>query len=84
MLDKFWFDVEPGDIVIARAGVLRYVGVGEFHGEPYYDAKATGLTWGCSFRPVRWELTPGIQRSPVRFGRYTLYCLAPEKAVLFR
>ena len=85
MLSSFWFDVEPGDMVIARAGPLHYVGVGEFQGEPYYDPGGAGLTWWeAYFRRVRWEPTPGMRRSPVRFGRFTLYPLAPEKAALFR
>lgn len=32
MLSRFWFEVEPGDMVIARAGLLLYVGIGEFQG----------------------------------------------------
>ena len=83
MLGYFWFDIEPGDLVIARAGLTKYVGLGEFHGEPYRDEDAAGLTWGCSFRRVRWEPTPGERYSPVRFTQFTLYPLKPDKVALF-
>ena len=83
MLSYFWFDIEPGDMVIARAGVTKYVGVGEFQGEPYYDQDAVGLTWGCSFRRVLWAQPPGVRNSPVGFSQRTLYPLTPDKAALF-
>ena len=83
MLSYFWFDIIPGDIVIARAGLLRYVGVGEFQGEPYYDESVRGSTWGCSMRRVRWDSRIGETLSPVRFGGNTLYPLSPDKAPLF-
>ena len=83
MLSRFWFDIEPGDLVIARAGVTKYVGLGEFQGEPYYDQDATDLTWGCSFRRVLWEPISEVKNSPVQFGRFTLYLLGPDKVALF-
>ena len=83
MLSYFWFDIEPGDMVVARAGVTKYVGVGEFQGAPYYDEGTAGSTWGCSFRHVRWEPNPGIRNSPVRFSQNTLYLLKPDKVALF-
>ena len=83
MLIQFWFEIKPGDIVIARAGMKKYVGVGEFQGEPYYDQDAVDLTWGCSFRRVLWAPTPGVRNSPVGFSRYTLSELTPAKAALF-
>ena len=79
MLERFWFDIEPGDMVIAKAGLTHYVGVGEFQAESFYDAGAMCRTWGCSFRRVRWEPSPGIRPSPVRFAQTTLYSLQPEK-----
>ena len=83
MLATFWFDIEPGDIVIAGAGVKKYVGVGEFQGESYYDQDADGLTWGCSFRRVLWSPTSGLRNSPVWFSRRTLYELTRDKGALF-
>lgn len=84
MLERFWFDIEPGDMVIARAGITRYVGVGEFQEESFYDEGVAGLTWGCSFRRVRWELSPDIRPSSVNFTQAPLYSLQPEKFRQFR
>ena len=83
MLSYFWFNVEPGDMVIARAGLTKYIGLGVFEGEVYYDENAAGLTWGCSFRRVLWEPTPRVRNSPVRFTQNTLYPLKPDKVKLF-
>ena len=83
MLSYFWFDIEPGDTVVARAGLTRYVGLGEFRGEPFYDQEADGLSWGCSFRCVEWGSPTGVRNSPVRFSQNTLYPLKPDKAALF-
>ena len=82
MLAHFWFGVEDGDIVIARAGVLKFVCLGEFVKEPWYDADASGLTWGCSFRKVLWE-KPEERYSPIRFAQRTIYPLDAKRAALF-
>ena len=68
-----------GRRLTAKAGLTHYVGVGEFQAESFYDAGAMCRTWGCSFRRVRWEPSPGIRPSPVRFAQTTLYSLQPEK-----
>ena len=83
MLEKFWFDIEPGDKLIARAGLTRYVGLGEFQGDPFYDQDAIGETWGCSFRRVLWEPCQDERNSPLRFTRRTLYALRPDQFRLF-
>ena len=82
MLGHFWFGVEDGDTVIARAGLLRYLCLGEFANEPWYDGDAYGLSWGCSFRKVRWEES-NERYSPIRFSQRTIYPLDPERAALF-
>ena len=82
MLEKFWFDVEPGDIVVAKAGLSKYVGIGEF-GTPFYDKDAYRFTWGCSLRHVVWESYAQEQNSPIRFAQHTIYALKPEQAAQF-
>ena len=82
-LGQFWFDIDPGDVVIARAGLLRYAGIGEFLGEPWYDESVEGSTWGPYLRQVAWKPDSSIRRSPVRFTRKTFYPLDPYKGVLF-
>ena len=88
MLGYFWFDVQPGDIVIARAGVEQYVGYGVFRGEPWYDERGygqTGIKNYYSFRRVVWAPPSGERKdSPVRFGRNTLYPLTDEKVALLQ
>ena len=79
MLEKFWFAIEPGDMVVARAGLTRHVGLGEFQGHAFYDQDAVGETWGCSFRSVLWEPFQGERNSPIRFTRPTLYALQPDQ-----
>ena len=87
-LQYFWFGIQPGDIVVARAGVNQYVGLGVFRGEPWYDEDSyagTGIQYYYSFRRVDWAPNSGTRRtSPVQFGQNTLYPLTPDKAVMFR
>ena len=84
----FWFDIQPGDVVIARAGVNRYVGVGVFRGDPWYDEDAyvgTGIRYYYSFRHVDWTPGSGLPKaSPIQFGRNTLYPLTSDKVAVLR
>ena len=56
----FWLKIEPGDLVVARAGRSKLVGVGTVTGCPYYDQER-GLDrlpakydeW--HFLPVQWR-----------------------------
>lgn len=83
MVERFYFEIEDGDLVVARAGLLKYAGLGEFQGDAYYDEDASGQTWGGNLRKVRWQPDRSLRLSPVRFSRPTLYQLRPEKARLF-
>ena len=88
MLRYFWFDIQPGDVVVARAGVNQYVGAGVFRGEPWYDETAyagTGIRYYYSFRRVDWTSASGPRRpSPIRFGQNTLYPLTSDKVAVLR
>ena len=79
MLQKFWFEVDATDMVVAKAGLYRYVGVGEFQSKPFYDPSVEGLTWVCSLRRVLWDSRAEKRNSPVRFTRSTLYSLRPDQ-----
>ena len=83
MVERFYFEIEDGDFVVARAGVEKYVGLGEFHGDAYYDEEAADQTWGGNLRKVRWQPDRSLRPSPVRFSRQTLNLLSPENAELF-
>ena len=81
MLGHFWVGAEDGDIVIARAGVLRFVCLGEFANGPWYDGEAFGLTWG-----IRSERSNGRSLRKVfayPFSPRTIYPLDAERAALF-
>ena len=52
---NFWFDIQPEDLIIARAGRKRLVGVGTVQGSPYFDPANESLTWGRNFLPVKWD-----------------------------
>ena len=88
MLGYFWFDIQPGDVVVARAGVNQYVGYGVFQGEPWYDENAYGdggIRNYYSFRHVDWAPIAGRRRtSLVRFSRNTLYPITEDKVARFR
>ena len=77
MLKRFWFEVETTDMVVAKAGLSQYVGIGEFQSAPFYDSSVAGLTWGCSLRNVLWSSKQEKRRSPITFSRHTLYSLRP-------
>ncbi|MDE0019757.1 MAG: hypothetical protein OXT69_00040 [Candidatus Poribacteria bacterium] len=83
MVERFYFEIEDGDFVVARAGLLKYAGLGEFQGDAYYEEEASDQTWGGNLRKVRWQPDRSLRRSPVRFSQPTLYQLSPEKARLF-
>ncbi len=79
MLERFWFEIQPGDWVVARAGRSLLVGVGTVEGKAFYDQAAGGATWGCSLRPVRWERVVSRADALPRersFPRMTVCCLS--------
>ena len=78
MLTKFWFDIQPGDRIIARAGRKRLVGVGTVQGSPYY-ASSKGSTWGRNFLPVSWDDIKKREFPNVVFGRHTVSELQEDR-----
>ncbi len=80
MLTKFWFDIQPGDFIIARAGRKRIVGIGMILGEAYYDADKGPRTSGSSFRSVEWWNDIEEKWSPrIVFGMQTVYEVSEAK-----
>ncbi len=53
MLERFWFDILPGDWVVARVGRSQVVGVGTVEGEAFYRTGTSA--WGPHMRRVHWE-----------------------------
>ena len=73
-LQRFWHDIEPGDRVIARAGLKRVVGIGTVEGKPFFDLdRGREVTCGLdqnihpNFLIVHWELFE--RESPYRIFR---------------
>jgi restriction system protein len=81
----FLHEIEPGDVVIARRGTKRIIGIGEVTGPPFYDetrgAERLGNlsdNWYARFLPVRWE-DRQIDFDRIVFSFYTLYEIPEEK-----
>ncbi len=83
-LTRFWFDIKPGDRIIARGGTRKIVGVGTVTGSPFYspDMKAAqggGVFEGDHgyFLPVNWK---DFERAfpSNKFSRHTLYSVSDD------
>jgi restriction system protein len=81
----FLHEIEPGDVVIARRGTKRIIGIGEVTGPPFYDEtrgqeRLGNLSddWYARFLPVRWE-DRQIDFDSIVFSFYTLYEIPEEK-----
>ena len=78
-IDRFLFEIQPADQVIARAGRKRIVGIGTVMGKPYYVDKTKwremlGIRHDQNdkFLPVRWDDV--VRRSSsAMFGITTVY-----------
>lgn len=79
MLKKFWFEIGPGDRVIARAGRKRIVGVGTVLGEPYFHFEDGGSSWGANFLPIQWDDVVEIDFERMVFGMHTIYELSEPR-----
>ena len=88
MLEAFWFDIQPGDCVVARAGMSHVVGIGEVTGAAFLDLEAQGKAWGCNLLPVRWDLAvPLVGKVRVRprfFPQRAIVELSDEKLATIR
>ena len=81
---KFWTEIQEGDIVIARGGRKKAVGIGTVTGAVFYDMekareRASGIAnpFG-NFLPVRWE--QGEKEFPrTELGMQTLYEMMAER-----
>ena len=78
MLNKFWFGISEGDRIIARAGLMKMVGIGTVTGRPCFDQNIEGCTWGCNVLPVRWDWA-GEEDVGRTFHRYTISKLTEPK-----
>lgn len=81
----FRHEVSRGDVVIARRGTKRIIGIGTVVGYPFYDEekgreRVAHLTENCysRFIPVEWE-EKDIEFERIVFSFYTIYEIPEEK-----
>ena len=84
MLKKFWYEIKPGDRIIARAGRSQIVDVGEVTGAPFYDPQK-GVEQGGPFGvfhqyflPVQWRGI-GVVFPVLEFSMLTLYDVTDDR-----
>ena len=76
---RFHHEIAPDDVMVARRGRKRIIGIGTVTGPPFYDQVAGAARVGHSrddpysnFLPVRWE-EKNIEFDRMRFAFQTLY-----------
>ena len=81
---KFWKEIQTDDIIIARGGRKRVVGIGRALGPAFYDPEKGNVRAGSiaepfpNFLPVRWE--KGEKEFPrTEFGMQTLCEMPAER-----
>lgn len=79
-------EISPGDMVIARRGTKRAIGVGTVTGRPFYDEdrgqeRVAHLTddFYSRFLPVDWGKLREIEFERIVFSFYALYEISEEK-----
>jgi hypothetical protein len=90
MIWSFYHEIKPGDIIIARKGRKKIVGIGTVIGMPFYD-KEKGIErvgnsdiyyYYPNFLPVEWENKKKYFEDIV-FSMATLYQISYDKACSF-
>jgi len=81
----FHHEISPGDVVIARRGTKKIIGIGTVNGSPFYDEdkgrkRVAGLTedFYSRFIPVKWE-EKEKEFDRIVFSFYTIYEISEEK-----
>ena len=81
----FYHEISPGDIIIARRGTKKIIGIGTVTGAPFYDSvkgreRVTNLTNNAysNFIPVKWN-EKEIAFDKIVFSFYTIYRIPEEK-----
>ena len=82
---RFHHEISPGDVVIARRGTKKIIGIGTVIGSPFYDEdkgreRVAGLPehFYSRFIPVKWEKKE-IEFDRIVFSFYTIYEISEEK-----
>jgi len=82
---RYWHDVSPGDIIIARQGMKKIIGLGTVERKAYYDEEKgrkrhANMTevFHSNFIDVKWE-EKKIDFDRIVFSRITTYEISEEK-----
>ena len=83
-LKAFWYDIKPGDRIIARRGRKKIVGIGTVVGSPFYSPKMKVEQAGtfepdhAYFLPTEWK---DFEREfpDIKFGMHTLYPVPDDR-----
>ena len=81
----FWYEIKPGDRIIARGGLRKIVGVGTVTGSPFYSPEMKADQGGDVFKgdhgyflPVKWDDFERVFPSN-KFSRHTLYSVSDDR-----
>ncbi len=83
-LSNFYNIISIGDIIIARRGTKKLIGIGKVIGDAYYSSEEGTLRKPnmediyCNFIKVKWEPII-IDYENIRFSTFTIYEIDPEK-----
>lgn len=82
---RYWHDVSPGDIIIARQGMKKIIGIGTVERKAYYDEdkgrkRHADMTevFNSNFIDVKWE-EKKIDFDKIVFSRITTYEITEAK-----
>lgn len=82
---RFYHELSPGDVIIARRGTKKIIGIGEVAGRAFYDEARGRERVGHlteyhypNFVPVKWEQKL-IDFDRIVFSFYVMYEIAEEK-----
>ena len=82
---RYYNEIVPGDVMIARRGTKKIIGIGTVTGPAFYDEHAGAARVGhltddfySNFLPVRWEENR-IEFDRMVFAFYTIYEIPADK-----
>jgi len=80
MVWKFFHEIVPGDVVIARKGRMNLAGVGEVNGRPFFSPNRNPHTGHSNFLPISWRERPrNLDFPAVVFPMHTVASISEEK-----
>lgn len=80
MLWRFFHEIVPGDIVVARRGRMNLAGVGDVTGRPYYSPGRNSQIHHPNFLPIAWREQPrNLDFPAVVFPMHSLAPISDEK-----